>query len=1144
MQQARGKQSVAVGGDAGVVVTGDHNQVVTAPPVRSAYWEQVRRIAPAELVDREEELAALSAFCRAESGPAYTWWRAEAWAGKTALLSWFALNPPEGVRIVPFFITARLGAQNDVVAYVDVVLEQLAELVGEGLPAHLTAATREAHLLRLYSEAARICAEHRECLVLLVDGLDEDRGVTTGPDAHSIASLLPHAAGRSLKVIVAGRLNPPLPGDVSSGHPLRDPAIVRAMAPSPHARAVRSEAERELKTFLADDRHARDLLGLVIAAEGGLTAGDLAHLTGSTPFAVKDLLRSRAGRTLTAREAHFAAQSEEVGYLLGHEELQRLAKDMLGDRALDAYRDRLHAWYEEFRDRGWPLGTPMYLLRGYFRMLRARDDTIRLINCALDTVRHDRMLDVTGSDAAALVELREAGEVITEAGGSFLPDMLRISIRRHDLEGRTSRIPALLPAAWVNLGDTRRAKALADGIHNREERAEALIAMEQALARRGEVDPAAECLADARDVARRLPETSARGRVIARILRACLRAGRFDQARSLAREGSDLPMASPELVAVIDALAKAGESDRLAAAVTTLTRSPRTNVDDVAAAFAELGHVEQSLKIARGLRHPTERSVTLLRIAGVLRRRQHEREATELIDEALAGGVESLGDAVVRALAAAGEVDAAEARARAMAHTGRRSAALAGIIEELAAFGAFGRIDVLLRLVADESELSRAASTAARAAAARGNTDLCERLARLITDDQALSDALAALAEALVLQGRVDEGVQIATMLTEQDGRVEPLVQLSVTLAATGAEQRARECLTGVETRLRHAKQPQETVRRMTAVAEALVRVGLVAEGCVVLDEAESLLKQAAVRPGHTTVGDEPVYELVRVLVRAGLLERAEKLAAAESDPALQDRLFTVVGRAMVECGRFEDAIRLAGVPVRRSWSRLAAEVAHALAEAGELLRAVAVTEGAMAPHHRAWVMAEIAYLHTVAGRRDDAAEWFHSARTQARRAPSTHAAASLVRAAIVIGDVETAQLQAAEAEALLGNFRTARGEMRAAVRAMAELGDCDRAEALIRRIYSPVEYAVAQADLVEEFVAVGQVASAEAIAASMRPGREVARAYGALARSSERPRARQYLALALQQGWWTQCLADVVSVEPGTARSALEALD
>ena len=170
--QGRGKQSLSAGRDIGWAITGDYNQVVLAPPVRSAYREQVGKIAPPQLVDRERELAALVDFCTAGSGPWYAWWRAGAWAGKTALMSWFALHPPKGVRLVPFFVTARLGAQNDVAAYVDVVLEQLAEIAGEGLPANLWESTREAHLLRLYREAALACAEREERLVLLVDGLD------------------------------------------------------------------------------------------------------------------------------------------------------------------------------------------------------------------------------------------------------------------------------------------------------------------------------------------------------------------------------------------------------------------------------------------------------------------------------------------------------------------------------------------------------------------------------------------------------------------------------------------------------------------------------------------------------------------------------------------------------------------------------------------------------------------------------------------------------------------------------------------------------------------------------------------------------------------------------------------------------------
>lgn len=65
-------------------------------------------------MDRDAELSEFTALCTSDSGSPYAWWRAGAWAGKTALMPWFALHPPQGVRIVPFFITARLGAQNDV----------------------------------------------------------------------------------------------------------------------------------------------------------------------------------------------------------------------------------------------------------------------------------------------------------------------------------------------------------------------------------------------------------------------------------------------------------------------------------------------------------------------------------------------------------------------------------------------------------------------------------------------------------------------------------------------------------------------------------------------------------------------------------------------------------------------------------------------------------------------------------------------------------------------------------------------------------------------------------------------------------------------------------------------------------------------
>lgn len=175
----------------------------SGPAVRSGYLEQVRRLAPPELQGRENELAQLTAFCSEPGRGRYMWWRAAPWTGKSALLSWFVLRPPPGVQIVSFFVTARFAGQNDRVAFADVMLEQLAALLKQPLPPYLTEATREPHLLRMLADAVDECQQRGRNLVLVVDGLDEDRGVTSGPDAYSIAALLPARPATGLRIIIA-----------------------------------------------------------------------------------------------------------------------------------------------------------------------------------------------------------------------------------------------------------------------------------------------------------------------------------------------------------------------------------------------------------------------------------------------------------------------------------------------------------------------------------------------------------------------------------------------------------------------------------------------------------------------------------------------------------------------------------------------------------------------------------------------------------------------------------------------------------------------------------------------------------------------------------------------------------------------------
>ncbi|MBP2326887.1 thioredoxin-like negative regulator of GroEL [Kibdelosporangium banguiense] len=511
------------------VVHGDVN-LRTGAPVRTRYRQQVSRIAPERLIGREQELAELASFC---STPAteggYRWWRAEAWSGKSALMSWFVLNPPPGVRVVSFFITARLSGQSDRVAFIENTLEQLVALTGEDLPPYLTESTREAHMLGLLAEAAQACRARNEHFVLVVDGLDEDRGVTTGPDAHSIAALLPSKPPDGMRIIVAGRPDPPIPVDVADDHPLRRPGIVRLLEPSPQARAVRADMERELKKLLHGSVIEQDLLGLLTAGGGGLTAADLAELTGMSDYEVHDHLRTVTGRTFTRRASHFRPEAGREVYLLGHEDLQVTAHDVLGPARLAKYRDRLHAWADGYRERGWNEDTPEYLLRGYYRMLDAEGDLTRMTELAVDTGRQRRLLDLSGGDVAASGEIAGVMEQIADQQSPDMAALLRLALHRDILAHRNVNIPWELPGVWAALGSFNRAESLALSIPDS---TSAVIAMCDVITEHGRQGRHAEGMALADRAEHRLRSMGYSGSLLYEYLSiAMAENGDFDNAR-------------------------------------------------------------------------------------------------------------------------------------------------------------------------------------------------------------------------------------------------------------------------------------------------------------------------------------------------------------------------------------------------------------------------------------------------------------------------------------------------------------------------------------------------------------------------------------------------------------------------------------
>lgn len=880
-----------------------------APAARSAYLEQVRRIAPDHLYDRDEELAELAAWCLDEEhDTAYTWWQAPAWAGKSALMSWFVLYPPPGVRVVSFFVTARLSSQNHKTAFAEVVLEQLAELVNQPLPELLTDATRDAHLLGLLNQAAASTRQRGERLVLVVDGLDEDRGVTVGPEAHSIAALLPARPAAGLRVVVAGRPHPPIPADVPERHPLRDHRIVRSLGRSSHADVVRADAQRELNHLLRGTPAERDLLGLVTAAGGGLTSNDLAGLTGWPEWEVEEHLHAVSGRTFSRRRASWGSDTNPPVYLLAHEQLQQDAIRMLGAAQVAAYRDRLHFWAGQYRDQGWPLRTPEYLLRGYFRLLHETADTERMVSCALDRQRHLRMLDLTGGNGAALTEIAAAQEALDAQPVQDLLAMVRLTIYRAELQERNFFIPQGLPESWARLGQHARAEALAWSLPDPDQQTRALIAVARAVAASGDlsgalriartIDPAAtdevfapdpptpsapitpkarpkrvrsvfasrkrragEVLAEdvtkavaegrlveAEALARRLPRGQKRWRALGQVVKAVVRTGDLANAERIARTIHREHSRAQALTDLVIATAETGDSARAEALAT---------------------EAEQLARIVTPLPHQPEVLIALLRAVAKAGDPEQARHLADTVTDLRQRG-EALTE-LVALLAEAGEAGKAEEVMNAIAEPLSRARAL--VVLHRAAAGA-GDAGTAARMIAAlpaavgavRSSRDQAAVWARLPAglALSGDRAGAESLARSIGHALWREHALAGLAVTLASAGHLDQAVCVAAAITQEGPRALALAIAGAAAVRGGDAERAEMIIEPVT-------DPRWRVRALTELAAAAggAQAQRFAEEAHACCDAVTFTEQKAVAMAETALafagsGDWNRAELVR----------------------------------------------------------------------------------------------------------------------------------------------------------------------------------------------------------------------------------------------------------------------------------------
>ena len=219
--------------------------------------------------------------------------------------------------------------------------------------------------------------------------------------------------------------------------------------------------------------------------------------------------------------------------MLAHETLQAEATAALGPKQLAAYRDQIHAWADTYQAQNWPPDTPVYLLRGYFRILQATHDTTRIIACATDPARHDRLLARSGGDTAALAEIGAAIDSALAQPRRDVATMTRLAYHRDKITNRNQHMPASLPAIWATLGSPTRAEALARSITDPDAQTRALAEVARALAEAGLHDQAQQVASQAEVTAHSISSPYMQAQALAAVARAMAEAGLHDQAQEI-----------------------------------------------------------------------------------------------------------------------------------------------------------------------------------------------------------------------------------------------------------------------------------------------------------------------------------------------------------------------------------------------------------------------------------------------------------------------------------------------------------------------------------------------------------------------------------------------------------------------------------
>jgi hypothetical protein len=462
----------------------------TAPLVRG-YLEYVASFAPLPLVGRDPELREMDAFITGTDGDWWAW-RARPWSGKTALMTTFALSPPEHVRVAVFVIIGREASSNNREKFVAQVVPQLAHIAGvEHFRLAADQTHREDQFRDMLSRAGNSCSLRGERLALICDGLDEDVIFDThAATSGSIAALLPARLPDGVKVVVSSRPNPGVPPDVPDNHPLRDESVWRWLQESPEADAAHDAARADLDDLVGSEV-GTSIAAVLAAASGPLTAIDLSEVLGLEYRQVLEVVHGRGGRSLIPFRS---SRSATASFRLAHENLDDQVIFHLSPRAavtnrslsewrrarfdvLAEWRNLLHTWANDWIRKGWPAETPEYLLGAdYVALLAQEGRAADVADLICHPKRAQRLYDVYTDDFVLLSQMRSAAHQLT-VDGSDIVQLARVLASYERYAARSAAVPTFMLQLLVLGGDNERAVRMALSKVDHSARAHALTGL-------------------------------------------------------------------------------------------------------------------------------------------------------------------------------------------------------------------------------------------------------------------------------------------------------------------------------------------------------------------------------------------------------------------------------------------------------------------------------------------------------------------------------------------------------------------------------------------------------------------------------------------------------------------------------------------